>query len=69
MLNQVHVLLFCWPLDHVNKSATLDTYEAGSEEEGTSSRSPISARKSEVKEGVENKLERLKEELLAKLKS
>lgn len=54
----------------VNKSTTLNTYEAGSEEEGTSSRSPKNTEKTEVrKKGVEKKLKRLKEELLVKLKS
>lgn len=44
-------------------------YETGSEEEGTSSKPPTSVRKSKIKEGVEKRLEMLKEELLVELKS
>lgn len=48
----------------------MEGYETKSEGEGTNSKSPISAKKSEAKEEeVEKKLERLKEELLAELKS
>lgn len=53
----------------VSRSATLGGYETGSEEEGTSSKPPTSVRKSKIKEGVEKRLEMLKEELLVELKS
>lgn len=54
----------------VSKSVALGEYETKIEGEGTSSKSPVGAKKSEAGEGgVEKKLEKLKEELLAELKS
>lgn len=55
---------------NVSRSTTLGGYEKRSEEEGTSSKSPASFRKSERKEkGVEKRLEKLKEVLLVELKN
>lgn len=48
----------------------MERYEVESEEESTSSKAPMTSRKTSMKEeGVTEKIERLKEELLAKLKS
>lgn len=42
--------------DDVNKSATLDAYEATNEGEGTSSRSSVSTKRTKVRERVKKKL-------------
>lgn len=54
----------------ISRVAALERYEMKSEGEGTSSKSLIKFRKLDARnEGVDERLERLKEELLAELKS
>lgn len=54
----------------VSRSMMLGGYKTESEGEGTSLKSPTSAKRSSAREErVEKRLERLKEELLAELKS
>lgn len=54
----------------MNRSAKVGGYEMESKGEGTSSKSLTNVKKPNGRdEGVDNRLERLKEELLAELKS
>lgn len=55
---------------NMSRSAALERYKVESKEEGTSSKTLGNVRKTDLKEeGVAEKLERLKEELLAKIKN
>lgn len=46
-----------------------ERYEVESKEEGTSLKAPMTSKKTSTKDGVAEKLERLKGELLAELKT
>lgn len=53
----------------MSRSTALERYEVESEEEWTSLKIPMNTEKTELKDGVAEKLERLKEELLDELKN